>query len=992
MDLNHSSSWNSILESLKPHIPTINFDSSSEGEENDIFERPEGLSLELPEDILEDIKYTLMEDGEQKEQPTPATQTWMSDGNCIQNSSACENNIKGAKLNIKAHMDNRKSDDHFSGLSFAKLDELDLDKVLQNLQEEGLCLQKCVTAEPPKIHTDGDAERFQDNIMKRLVALCTSQSSGAESVPGKEPQNPLLGLKDKSSKPSFSTHRHELHQQSDSQTITIQSSSVQSESGKCDQTRVKEPKQQSDQQRKKAGQKLKHQQTRKELERHRPTKSACGNQPAAAETDVLYDGKASYLQPIRALPADIEKEECVLLSVKLSCPGMAADRSNRKGKEKNLNSAVSNVDIYNTLVAWCLSLVGSGPLCDEEEAGVEVPFRVAGLQQVWMEDGLALHVLVRPAHCHKSKKGHVDVHLPSFYNHICSFLSQTLLTEIADWLPELKIVLEQQAYASPTHLLSFCLNSFISATSDKKVIDRKFGLSPGFYWQTVETQECVCQSRETMVTQQQLHTEVAVAVGSTAFCLHPLITHYTLQLVGELGLDVCGLRLLYPPQRFLSDTSGGKPLIQSENESCQPVIALAVRGPYAYSLLQKLTGSLNAQLARKTDPAHLNALHCRCQDLPIFHSCRLASGTYRQLCVWFSGRFQRGRAQNHKLTPNRVIPSEDKSHMIHSSASSAFLCATTEADTLLIVSPAVSPRCYGLVLAVCERRGFSVRGLQRLQVHSHGAKVLRLTRQQALVFCSPPTVKLDQEEAEPNSHCLVLLLRRENTLRHSISLPAALMREFEAHGLLGYVRSRLDDVQSIKSICFFHTVPYSGDMFHIFVRGMWAVPDPSGVTLARQKCESNPEEQQVVILTMCGKDTRQGLRVVHRALTAGPDGNVRHTGFELLALKWLPALTRPQAKELSPYEVGEPLWCGSLDSLTSHPVLVFALRRQDAFASLQNLLPNDHTCNMNVLMSATPEVAFRQASVLFFKHDMIPDPSRCPLLNLLPHTCNTSGV
>lgn len=55
------------------------------------------------------------------------------------------------------------------------------------------------------------------------------------------------------------------------------------------------------------------------------------------------------------------------------------------------------------------------------------------------------------------------------------------------------------------------------------------------------------------------------------------------------------------------------------------------------------------------------------------------------------------------------------------------------ADVLLVVSPAVPPCCYGQVLAVCERRGFGLMGLQRLQLQSNGAALLRLTNQQVLL-------------------------------------------------------------------------------------------------------------------------------------------------------------------------------------------------------------------------------------------------------------------
>lgn len=101
-------------------------------------------------------------------------------------------------------------------------------------------------------------------------------------------------------------------------------------------------------------------------------------------------------------------------------------------------------------------------------------------------------------------------------------------------------------------------------------------------------------------------------------------------------------------------------------------------------------------------------------------------------------------------------------------------------------------------------------------------------------------------------------------------------------------------------------------------------------------------------------------------------GDAQHAGFELLGLKRLPALTRLQAQELSPYEVGEQLRHDSLDNLMSCPALVCGLRRLDAFASLRKLLPHDYPGNLCVLMSPTPEMAFRQASLFFFEHEMIP--------------------
>lgn len=126
------------------------------------------------------------------------------------------------------------------------------------------------------------------------------------------------------------------------------------------------------------------------------------------------------------------------------------------------------------------------------------------------------------------------------------------------------------------------------------------------------------------------------------------------------------------------------------------------------------------------------------------------------------------------------------------------------------------------------------------------------------------------------------------------------MREFKGQKLLG----RLNGVNTAEPNFCFHTVPYSSNLFHIYgehcvstvlknlgrcsstvaislsyvqhalflVRSMWTVPKPPGVIPSRHKCLSNSKTEQVVILTLRGKDMSQGLSLLHRALTEGPEG------------------------------------------------------------------------------------------------------------------------
>ncbi|XP_041735691.1 dynein axonemal assembly factor 8 isoform X4 [Coregonus clupeaformis] len=762
-----------------------------------------------------------------------------------------------------------------------------------------------------------------------------------------------------------------------------------------------QPKKQSDreqkeQQKQRAQRKQRQQQLQKHLESFRPTRSAGDREPAAEKTDVLYDTEASHLQSVNTLPADMEDKECLLLTVCLSSPGLVAS-SGHHWKAPTVESATTKSHIYNALVAWFLSLVGApGPQGGDDRAAV--PFWVAGLQQLWTEDGLALHICA-VSHGEslqlgrKPRKRGVDKGRSVFQQRVCRFLSQTSLSAITHWLPQLRSLLDQQAYPPTVHIPASCLDSFISVNSDKMAVKRTFGLNPGFYWQTVETQELGCQRPETMCT-QQLHTEIAVTLGYTSLFLHPLVVHHTLQLLLNSGLDVCGLRLLYPTPDLLTNSTGRVSYGEGDDGADRPVLALAVRGPHARTVWQDVTGPPDPLLARKTDPASINALHCSSKNLTLLYSPRLASRVHRELVTWFAGRVPGDNSQNPDQAPtDSSAPGDGEgSSPLYITMSSTTLCATVKVDVFLVVSPAVASCCYSQVLSVCEGRGFSLRGVQRLQLPTKRIQALGLTSQQVSVFCSPPTVTVDEEKVELSPHCLVLLLRRESGLRHCASLPAALVKELEEQRLLGCIHIRLSDEGKLDPSSCFHMLPYSESLLHSIGGRMWAVPDPCSVVLSKYRCPSNPELEQVVVLTLAGRDIGQGLSLLHRLLTGDTTGEVWEDGFELLALKWLPTLSREQAREVSPYEVGDRLWQSSLVGLTSSPALVCALRRVDAFATLRRLLPRDYTGNLNILMSPTPELAFRQASLFFSHGEMIPDHSVRPLLKFLPPPCiNVAG-
>ncbi|KAA8585282.1 hypothetical protein FQN60_003976 [Etheostoma spectabile] len=793
MDLNNSSCWDSILEKVKPHIPTIDFDSSSSENEEivTIFQRPAGLSQKVPEDF----DMFSMDDDELEELLKPVAQTCWSEESMKLDDDEIVEGTTATRWGTK-HSEDAE-------------DAASCERVIVELNRA----KKDVSVKPTESEMGFTVLSFASQSSKYLPETV--------ETPNHIRQNNVCN---KSSK-RMEAELQLSHQECPTVYIDL----------RCPDPSIKPL-------------------------RTSPNLTSVSKSPAKLNT---HQETPPATNSNLKVPADSQMGDREVTG-KMT--------NNKSSRHYNMNNTSRFSNNYKYIVHTNLSTRSTQLL----KGLVFFMILLAQTQAIMKTRSVhRSHSGLQDFSSCGQRKRDVDIHAP-FYNHVCRFLSETSLTLIAHWLPQLKSLLDKHAYATPIHLPSSCLNVFISTTSDKKIIDRTFCLSPGFYWQTVETQERVCKGREST---QELHTEVSVTLGCKAFLLHPLKTHYTLQLILDSGLDVCGLRLLYPPQGFLSDSAEVKNL-HSSTPLDWPV---------------KSTGS------------------CACG---------------------FQEDFQ------------------EEMHRI------------TTADLLLVVSPAVPPCCYSHVLAVCEHRGFSLRGLRRLQLQSNKAAVIGLSNQQTLVFCSPHSVTQDQCPLELPSHCLLLLLRRENAVHHSVSLPA----EFKAQKLLGCIHSRLDGVNTVEPSFCFHAVPYSKKLFHIFVKCMWAVPDPSRVILSHNKCAFNSDMEQVAILTLCGKYMSQGLNLLHRVLTEGPQG------FKLLGLKWLPALTRLQAQELSPYEVGEQLCKDSLENLTSSPALVCALRRVDVFSSLRKLLPRDYPGNLSALMSPTPEVAFRQASLFFFEHEMIPGP------------------
>ncbi|KFZ61028.1 hypothetical protein N338_02174, partial [Podiceps cristatus] len=185
---------------------------------------------------------------------------------------------------------------------------------------------------------------------------------------------------------------------------------------------------------------------------------------------------------------------------------------------------------------------------------------------------------------------------------------------------------------------------------------------------------------------------------------------------------------------------------------------------------------------------------------------------------------------------------------------------------------------------------------------------------QIAVFCrskrssSPDNSARGELSAELRMHCLILLLRKENASHHVPALVKGLMNEVAKPGLLGNGQSNLPAAAGLDPAACFHGAPYTETLLQTLGGNLSAVPDPCNIPLdlfCNRTYASDPEMEQVVTLTLVGMDAmKKAGELLHQILFPGHNNPSQsaeepNSGFELLGLKWLPHLTRCQAREIT---------------------------------------------------------------------------------------------
>lgn len=782
----------------------------------------------------------------------------------------------------------------------------------------------------------------------------------------------------------------------------------------------------------------KEQQSRQRLHRQldslRPLRSVTGRQCSAEGTPLLFNTEASYLPRICTLP-EKKTTDALLLVLQLSSCGQLL--TSEQNAAPSLASAVTSANLYNALVSWLLSLVPTQPAPADglhrkgAEVDAKAPFQVVGLQQAWHEDGLALYACVVPtcqsvcgskATYSKSWRNKVkkEVRATSlFYQLVMNFLSQTSVRAVIWWIKELNDSLQGLKFPPSVLLPTTHLSSMVSVNPDTKAAQRIFEAEIGFYWQTFETEEScwppAAENGESCVEKP----EVTMALIFETLFTNPIALHHTLQLILSCGLDICGLQLLYPSWQLLAASAGRLPSAYSSTDtSARCVLALALRGVNAGTLWMDIVGPSDPRLATVTDQHSINALYCEHREEPLLYSPHQESRIQWELCVWFGGRIpENGIVQVGIQNPGKKSSSKCRSNAAGCTDSRdncrppATLVATITADIFLLVSPVVPTRYYGDIISVCNRRGFILQGMRRLRLSAKRADSLGIASAQIPVFCRTGCFgPLNSHLPAPGSPttelpypCFMMLLRKENAIHQGASLLKGLVNELAEQGSARDVLSRRPPEAEFEITTCFHVAPYTDQTLQGLGGAFSAVPQPAHLALDvlnKHSFVSSPELEQVVVLTLTGRSARESagscLRGLLRPLpnkSPHPAGDVEvNRGFELLGLKWLPHLSRSQAKELTPFEVGDRHWQESIDCLVSSPALVCVLRRVDAFNALTETLAaakgrasvlQENIVSPERVMSPTPELVFRQAALFFSDQELISDPSARPLLNYL---------
>ena len=345
----------------------------------------------------------------------------------------------------------------------------------------------------------------------------------------------------------------------------------------------------------------------------------------------------------------------------------------------------------------------------------------------------------------------------AFQQFVTKFLSTNTLQSVCPWLQDMVSVEVPCTQVNPVsneptyvyrpplpNITTKPLSTFVQVNSDPQAAHKVFNSSVGFFWQTIDSEEAFCDQN---VGEVNYETQVTMSLIYRKIFYDPRAMMGISNRILQEGLDLAGVRLLYPTSELISLASG--PSVSNDNSqtdvlnSIGPVLAIALRGTFARSIWLDAVGPSDPILARRTDPNSLCALFGgESRDECLLFCPRNASRVQTELSRWFGGRVPPGGSVDvgtpytRKDTYRSGSPKGRRGHKSSLSDTKdngfdaaihrppAALTATTKNDIFLVLSPYVPPRCMGIVLSTCQRRGYQIRGIRRTKLNTKKANLL----------------------------------------------------------------------------------------------------------------------------------------------------------------------------------------------------------------------------------------------------------------------------
>ena len=444
----------------------------------------------------------------------------------------------------------------------------------------------------------------------------------------------------------------------------------------------------------------------------------------------------------------------------------------------------------------------------------------------------------------------------------------------------------------------------------------------------------------------------------------------------------------------------------------KPTFVLAIRGPFAISKIKKIIGSKIPLLDGTQGIPSLRSLYCftNTED-KLFYCPSYSSQAATQLTRMFGGRLTEEDMAAAEVPGSKAKPCSPDS--VPAQKPSALLVSSSRVAVYLVVSPLVPPSFFGELFYICFLRGFVVHGIRRVQLSKRQGSCLGFSQLQFNIFCqssgsspvqspsgSPPSSparrksSFSLEAALALAHTnkchpsTILILQKENGLYHSASLVKHLFESLK--DWMTTNPTNQPDIEETTPRMYMTITQFNEGN----TRSLWGdvcfKPNISLIKHARNnRFLSSNEAEQICVLSSVDKEATQNVGLLLKKLT---NSNFLAGDWELLGLKSFPSLSLAQAREVTPYEIGDSSWLSNIKLLMSATVFVVVMRGlniiqrvRDFMISLAKVSTKEDSClHQGWWLSQTIEVTYRQLTMLFEESELFSDETNRSHIKFLP--------